>query len=90
VLLINPSGGPALAAGGSGDVLSGVIGALLAQRLPALDAAALGAYLHGRAGEGALMGRLASEVADRIPRAWHDLAQRSGDAHEPADLRPFP
>jgi ADP-dependent NAD(P)H-hydrate dehydratase / NAD(P)H-hydrate epimerase len=89
-LLINPSGGPALAAGGSGDVLSGVIGALLAQGLPPLDAAALGAYLHGRAGEGALMGRLASEVADGIPRAWHELAQRSGDGDESADLRPFP
>ena len=90
VLLINPSGGPALAAGGSGDVLSGAIGALLAQGLEPLDAAALGAYLHGRAGEGALVGRLASEVADGIPHAWHALAQRSGDSHEPADLRPFP
>ncbi len=89
-LLVNPSGGPALAAGGSGDVLSGVIGALLAQGLPPLDAAALGAYLHGRAGEGAQMGRLASEVADGIPRAWHELAQHTVESDEPADLRPFP
>jgi ADP-dependent NAD(P)H-hydrate dehydratase / NAD(P)H-hydrate epimerase len=89
-LLVNSSGGPALAAGGTGDVLSGVIGALLAQGLAPLDAAALGTYLHGRAGEGAEMGRLASEVADGIPRAWHDLARSQEESDEPADLRPFP
>ena len=89
-LLVNPTGGPALAAGGSGDVLSGTIGALLAQGLDAFEAAALGTYLHGRAGEGARMGRLASEVADAIPAAWHALAARSRDPHEPGDLVPFP
>ncbi len=48
---INPTGGPALATGGSGDVLAGVIGALLAQRLPAHDAARAGVFVHGRAGD---------------------------------------
>jgi len=48
---INPTGGPALATGGSGDVLSGVIGALLAQGLTALDAARAGVFIHGRAGD---------------------------------------
>ncbi|MEP6863845.1 MAG: NAD(P)H-hydrate dehydratase [Deltaproteobacteria bacterium] len=48
---INPTGGPALATGGSGDVLAGVIGALLAQGLTALDAARAGVYVHGRAGD---------------------------------------
>lgn len=48
---VNSSGSPALSKGGSGDVLSGVIGALLARGLSPLDAAALGAYVHGKAGE---------------------------------------
>jgi hydroxyethylthiazole kinase-like uncharacterized protein yjeF len=48
---INPTGGPALATAGSGDVLAGAIGALLAQGLAAGDAARAGVYVHGRAGE---------------------------------------
>ena len=48
---INPTGGPELATGGSGDVLAGVIGALLAQGVPAVDAARAGVYVHGLAGE---------------------------------------
>ncbi len=49
-LFINPTGDDALARGGSGDVLSGLIGGLLAQGSSALDAALLGAYVHGLAG----------------------------------------
>ena len=48
---INPTGGPELATGGSGDVLAGLIGALLAQGVPAADAARAGVYVHGLAGE---------------------------------------
>jgi NAD(P)H-hydrate repair Nnr-like enzyme with NAD(P)H-hydrate dehydratase domain len=48
---INPTGGPALATGGSGDVLAGVIGALLAQGVPAADAARAAVFAHGRAGD---------------------------------------
>jgi NAD(P)H-hydrate epimerase len=49
---INPTGGPALATGGSGDVLAGVIGGLLAQGpAAAADAARAGVFVHGRAGE---------------------------------------
>jgi NAD(P)H-hydrate repair Nnr-like enzyme with NAD(P)H-hydrate dehydratase domain len=47
------SGTPALATAGTGDVLSGVTGALLAQGLGPLEAGALAVYLHGRAGEAA-------------------------------------
>ncbi len=48
---INPTGGSALASGGSGDVLAGVIGGLLAQGVAAADAARAGVYVHGLAGE---------------------------------------
>ncbi|WP_067486778.1 bifunctional ADP-dependent NAD(P)H-hydrate dehydratase/NAD(P)H-hydrate epimerase [Actinomadura hibisca] len=46
---VNPSGTPRLATAGTGDVLSGLVGALLAGGMPALEAAASGAYLHGLA-----------------------------------------
>ena len=48
---VNLSGSSALAKGGSGDVLAGMVGALLAQGAAPLDALRMGAYLHGRAGE---------------------------------------
>jgi hydroxyethylthiazole kinase-like uncharacterized protein yjeF len=48
---INPTGNAALATGGTGDVLGGIIGALLAQRLPPYEAALAGVYLHGLAAD---------------------------------------
>jgi len=50
-LAINPTGNAGLATGGTGDVLGGIIGALLAQRLPPFEAAAAGVYLHGLAAD---------------------------------------
>ena len=44
---LNPTGNPALASGGSGDVLTGLLGGFLAQKPAAWDAARLGVYLHG-------------------------------------------
>ncbi len=68
---ILPFANPVLAVGGSGDVLSGVIVALLGQGVRPYEAAILGGYLHGAAG--ALYpgdtGLLASELADLLPRA---------------------
>lgn len=49
--LANPTGSPGLATGGSGDVLTGLVGSLLTQGLEAREAAAAGAWLHGRAAE---------------------------------------
>ena len=50
-LWINSTGNPGMAKGGMGDALTGIIGALLAQGLPALEAAKSGVFLHGRAGD---------------------------------------
>ncbi|WP_322923499.1 NAD(P)H-hydrate dehydratase [Paenibacillus campi] len=56
-VLVNTTGHPAMASGGSGDVLTGVIAGLLAQRLNGLQAAAFGVHLHGHAGEVAARSR---------------------------------
>ena len=79
---ILPFANPALAAGGAGDVLTGIIGGLLAQGLAAPDAAALGGYLHGAAGEQArrtmgAAGVIPSDLPDRLPGLMRDL--RTGD-----------
>ncbi|WP_343856309.1 ADP/ATP-dependent (S)-NAD(P)H-hydrate dehydratase, partial [Paenibacillus motobuensis] len=54
---VNVTGHPGMATGGSGDVLTGIITAMLAQGLDAVQAAAFGAYLHGLAGEQAAAAR---------------------------------
>ena len=70
---INLSGCGALATAGSGDVLTGIIGAFLAQGFEAWDAARLGAYLHGLCGEIALpfgsRGVIADDLPGMIPQA---------------------
>ena len=65
VCLENTSGGPGLAKGGSGDVLTGLIGGLMARGYPALDAAALGVWLHGHAGD-VLSERCTAEAFDSM------------------------
>jgi len=54
---VNTTGNPGMATGGSGDVLAGVIGSLLAQGLSAVQAAAAGVYMHGAAGDRAAAAR---------------------------------
>ena len=65
-VLLSDYGNPGMASGGMGDVLSGVIGALLAQHVPAAEAAALGVCLHGAAAdiaaEGGMRGLVASDL----------------------------
>lgn len=72
---VNPTGTSWLATAGSGDVLSGLAGSLLAAGLPAVDAASVAAYLHGLsarlAADGAPVG--AHDVAEGIPEAWRDV-----------------
>lgn len=70
---INPTGNPGMAVGGSGDVLAGVITALLGQGLCALEAAACAAWVHGAAGdicaqEIGQYGMLPSDMLSVIPR----------------------
>ena len=77
---LNTSGSSALAKGGSGDVLTGVIAALLAAGCTPLYAAALGVYVHGKAGEYAerqwgTRGVLASELPDFAALALRDLTK---------------
>lgn len=69
---VNPTGTPRLATAGTGDVLSGLIGALLANGMPALDAAAAGAYLHGLAARLAAAPAPAGRTAD-APITAHDV-----------------
>lgn len=65
---------PWLATAGAGDVLAGVITALLARGLPALDAAGLGALLHGFAARGFGPGLIADDLPEQIPAALCQLA----------------
>ncbi len=71
---ICPTGNPGMATAGTGDVLTGIIVGLLAQRLDAWDAACAGTYLHGLAGDLAAAqlgpaGMIAGDVIERIPHA---------------------
>ncbi|MDN3586950.1 NAD(P)H-hydrate dehydratase [Pedobacter aquatilis] len=66
---INPTGNPAMAQGGMGDVLTGIIAAFVAQKYNAFDSALLACYLHGKAGDSLATEKAvvtASEVAERI------------------------
>ncbi|MYS84385.1 bifunctional ADP-dependent NAD(P)H-hydrate dehydratase/NAD(P)H-hydrate epimerase [Embleya scabrispora] len=70
---INPTGTPWLATAGSGDVLSGLAGALLAAGLEALDAGSVAAYLHGLAAR-ALPGPVtAPDLIRALPTVWADV-----------------
>jgi NAD(P)H-hydrate epimerase len=69
---VNRTGNPGMTVGGTGDVLAGVTGAVLCTQEP-LDAAAIGAYANGRAGdlvvEGRGFGLVATDLLERVPEA---------------------
>ncbi|MBV9850572.1 MAG: NAD(P)H-hydrate dehydratase [Armatimonadetes bacterium] len=74
-LYLNTTSNPGMATGGAGDVLTGVLSALLAQHLGPLEAAAAGAYIHGLAGDltaaahGGATGLIATDLLDHLPPA---------------------
>lgn len=80
-IFINTTGNEAMAKGGSGDVLSGIIGGLLAQGCKPFDAAVLGVYIHGLAGDIAVKkfgkyGLMPEELADTIPKVIKYLEKK--------------
>ena len=73
-IYINKTGNPGMSTAGSGDVLTGIIAALVGQGLSGFDAAKFGAYLHGKAGDLAAKKKtkislIASDIIDFIPAA---------------------
>jgi ADP-dependent NAD(P)H-hydrate dehydratase len=77
-LYINNTGNPGMATGGAGDVLTGVIAALIGQKLSAFEAAQLGVYVHGLAGDVARdqngeISLIAGDLVDSLPDAFYHL-----------------
>jgi NAD(P)H-hydrate epimerase len=94
--LVIQTGGPALASGGTGDVLTGIVAALLASGLAPFEAAGLSAWWHGATADSMPAARvgfglLASELADALPMAAAAICARDGEGEhdEFLDLR-FP
>lgn len=82
-LLINPTGNPALATGGTGDVLAGMCGALLAQGWPVAHAAAAAVWIHGAAADRLVaegigpIGMTAGELLDAVRSVLNSLVRRA-------------
>jgi NAD(P)H-hydrate epimerase len=79
-VFVNPTGNPGMASGGMGDVLTGMIGALLARGADPLDAACTAVYLHGLAGdrlaeETSDIGLTATDLAERLPSAVREVRE---------------
>ena len=75
-VLVTSSGDARLATAGTGDVLSGIIGALIAADVEPLRATAAAAHLHGRAGAlGSAHGLVAGDLPDRLPAVYDQLTQ---------------
>lgn len=80
-LQINLTGNPGMAAGGMGDVLSGLLGGLLAQRMQNFDAARAAVFLHGRAGDLAAAQKtenvlIARDLIEKLPAAFQEVVGR--------------
>jgi NAD(P)H-hydrate epimerase len=78
LVYFNPTGNPGMATGGSGDVLTGLLTGLLAQGYAAFDAAILGVYLHGLAGDLAAIkigmhAMVASDIIDSLGKAFRRI-----------------
>jgi ADP-dependent NAD(P)H-hydrate dehydratase / NAD(P)H-hydrate epimerase len=80
-LVVNPTGNPWMASGGQGDVLSGILGGLLAQGLPADEALPIGVYLHGLVAD-RIVNRvgpapvLATDIIRELPCTLNSIVER--------------
>ena len=79
-VFINSTGNPGMATGGTGDVLTGMIAGLLAQGYTSTEAACLGVYLHGLAGDLAAgekgeMAMIAGDLIEKIPQAIREISE---------------
>lgn len=86
-LLINTSGNDGMAVAGSGDVLTGIISGLIAQKMSCFEAAGLGVYLHGLAGEEACRsngryGMMAMDIVKQLPKVMGAEAGTKGREEE--------
>lgn len=80
-VFVNGTGNPGMATGGTGDVLTGLVAALIAQGMTAFDAAVLGTWVHGRAGDMAadavgMTALCATDVLSYLPMALRDVERR--------------
>ena len=78
--VINANAPPELATAGSGDVLAGILVGLLAQGLPAFEAAAMAAWLQGAAASGFGPGLISDDLPDRLPNALKMLHDSLADS----------
>ena len=79
-IYFNSTGNPGMATAGSGDVLTGVIAALLSQKYSPIEAARLGVYVHGMAGDIVaerigVQGVIASDIIDALPLTFRKIAE---------------
>lgn len=78
--VVNTTGSPYLATAGSGDVLAGMIAGLIAQGMSGFDAAAAGAWMHGRIGEALGAGQIAEDQVEFLPVVLKDLLAEEENA----------
>jgi NAD(P)H-hydrate repair Nnr-like enzyme with NAD(P)H-hydrate dehydratase domain len=69
---------PWLATAGSGDVMAGMVGGLLAQHVPAFEAACIGVWMHGEAGNEAGPGLIAEDLPEVLPAVFRRLYDELG------------
>ncbi|MDH7478767.1 MAG: NAD(P)H-hydrate dehydratase [Syntrophomonadaceae bacterium] len=83
-MYVNPTGNPGLASGGTGDVLTGIIAGLIAQGISPVEAAGVGVFVHGLAGDRArerlgMRGMAATDVIAHLPAVLKEMEEGMGE-----------